>query len=320
MDNKISNVEIFNLLQKVSSDLKNELALIKEQLNSREQFLEEIKIENLELREANSKLENRVKILEKRNREKNLVIYNIEEVADTPLENTVINFLATKLQVTLDKREINNVYRIGKQSAIVHRKRPILLKLVSFLKKHEIVSKLSGLKGTGISVSEDLSPEDREKRRTLYMHYRSAKASGYPAKLYGDRVLINGIAYKYSDLKNTALPSADSTKSLRLSTLPGSTSAPASPARSLGQVEDDRDNLELGEISTEGIRQAADKYNCVFESQRSDKPRYSNQKQNIVSGLKHPKNQKEKQPIETRSRTGSKSSVSSAGSGKKNRS
>lgn len=67
------------------------------------------------------------------------------------------------------------------------------------------MSKASGLKGTKIGISEDLTKEQQEQRKVIYDHYKAAKERNYKAKLYNNGVNINGTFYKYEDLKNQDL-------------------------------------------------------------------------------------------------------------------
>lgn len=53
-------------------------------------------------------------------------------------------------------------------------------------------AKVQELKGTGISIAHDLTPDDRIARKILYKHLITAREQDSNAKIKDDKVLVDG--------------------------------------------------------------------------------------------------------------------------------
>lgn len=282
---EISNEEIYTLLKSVAqqnNEIKNEITLIRTQMNTLDLEISNIKQVNEKLKEENKTLKRRVEGIEKQTRENNLILYNVEELEDTQLHQQISELMRNRLDVSLDLRDISNIYRLGRRSD--SKNRPIILKLTSFLKKTEILGKASGLKGTRIGISEDLTGEQRDQRKIIYDHYKAARERGYPAKLHRNGVNINGTFYKYEDLKDQDIVIQQFARVSVSTSKRKSVSAPSSP-----NTNSLLDSISAGANSEEAVT-------------------YLNQDKSAGS---RPKNQVSQPAVETRSRANSKSSTSS---------
>lgn len=194
--------EVYTLLKSVSYQNTE----IKNKLDSLEKEILDIRKENSELKGKNIELTTQVKSLERKDRENNLVFYNVKYSNEKELHDIIIHFLREKLNITLPLNEIVRVYRLGKFN---NREisPPVLLKLTTYLRKREILINTGKLKGTGVSISEDLSEEERNRRKLIYSCYKAAKLRNCSAKLYKDKVIVDGKTFKYEDLvSQKALP------------------------------------------------------------------------------------------------------------------
>ncbi|CAG9759995.1 unnamed protein product [Ceutorhynchus assimilis] len=90
--------------------------------------------------------------------------------------------------------DIDNVCVFGKS-------RHILVKLTSFLKSREILTNCKKLKGTGVSISEDLSKEEREENKILRKHLKEAKEQKLNAYIKNNQLVVNGQAYTAEELQ-----------------------------------------------------------------------------------------------------------------------
>lgn len=232
----VSNDDIYTLLKSISdqnTEIKQEITLIRTQMNTLDHEISKVKQVNVRLNEENRTLKIRLQKVERLSRENNLILYNIEDLGDEQLFQQIVELVGNRLGIPLNLHDISNLYRLGKKSAL-GKNRPIILKLTSYLKKKEILGNASRLKGTRIGISEDLTEEQREQKKIIYDHYKAARGKNYPAKLYNSGVSINGIFYRYEDLKNQE-PLIQHTDGI-----PGtsfnrrSTSAPSSPNRNIG--------------------------------------------------------------------------------------
>lgn len=135
------------------------------------------------LKEGNAQLRNKCDVLEKRletqdetilqmerrlNRN-NVIIYGIDEKEmESELAKNIVEVLNTKLEIDINKGDIEQVYRIGKRK-INESPRPIRLLLINNIVKNKIVQTKSKLKGTKIFINDDLPKtlriREAEKRR-----------------------------------------------------------------------------------------------------------------------------------------------------------
>lgn len=133
---EISNEEIYNLLKSVveqNKEIKNEITLLRTQMNTIDREILNVKQINEKLSEDNKTLKIKIQKIEKQSRESNLILYNIEELEDTQLVQQIIELVGDRLHVPLDLHDISNIYRLGKKND--SKSRPVILKLTSFLKK-----------------------------------------------------------------------------------------------------------------------------------------------------------------------------------------
>lgn len=127
--------------------------------------------------------------LSKIGREKNLIIYNIEDKAEynTDVTQTVRRIFE---QVKLDIPDValDDAFRLGK----VKGSRPILVKFISARWVHLVFEKVEELKQFKITISNDLTREERdEKRKLLQLRYNLRKA-GHKADIKRNQLLLNG--------------------------------------------------------------------------------------------------------------------------------
>lgn len=274
-DNNVTNQDIYDLIQQVinqNNDLKTEIANLKENLNSKNEIIDKLGEKVVALEETNKLLKERVYITEKKLKRNNIIIFGLQENENVPLLDIIKNFFEEKLNVQLLNADIDDVYRIGRKLANSSQ-RPIVVRLASNLKKRGIFNNIRLLKDTGISVADDLTEREREERKLLNQHCRIAKSKGYSAKQRGNKLIINGKWYTYEDLRDC--------------TLPEETTAHAGPSQ----------RKSLSAPNTPQPDQAA---GFVFENPLS---------QQLVKGSAGRKGASSRDvTVETRSRSGSKSS------------
>ncbi|KAJ8949944.1 hypothetical protein NQ317_011059 [Molorchus minor] len=95
--------------------------------------------------------------------------------------------------------QIINAFRLGKSS---NEKRPVVLQILSYTAKLDILKNRAKLKGTGIFVNEDLIKEDRENRQILVKKLKEARTNNKEARIKGKNIIIDGISYNSKQLQN----------------------------------------------------------------------------------------------------------------------
>lgn len=141
-------------------------------------------------------LQNRCLLLERNLRRNNVVIFGMNLITDNLLHET-LKTLNRYLKTSFVASDINNIRRIGKGQQT-----PVVLEFVSYLRKRSVFENVKNLKGTGISVGNDLCKEDRESNKVLVQYLKKAKAENIKAYIKGGKLMIDGKAYTVAELQN----------------------------------------------------------------------------------------------------------------------
>lgn len=165
--------------------------------------MENLKLENKQLKEQVVSQEIKIKTLERETRRKNLVIKGVqesgrEEVAETIVKvSEIMESMGVKLDPT---RDIDEARRLG--HPVMGKKRPILLKLTTGSKKREILMKTKELRGTNVWIDEDYTRETQEERKQLMAPLKEARGKGHRAYIRHNKLIIDEEAYvmKHSEL------------------------------------------------------------------------------------------------------------------------
>lgn len=204
MPDKITNEQLYSLLLKIekqNTGIKEDIDELKKISGSQAAGLEEAKQKIKELTVENESLKKRVEFLDRETRRNNVILFGIKEVDRRLLASHLIDLVSQKLGIGLRLEDINGVTYLGKQQD--NKPRPVKLELISNLKKAEIFRNVRKLKGTGISLSDDLAKEERAERKLVYHRFKEAKDQGRSAKLVRGGVIIDDKKYRYGELKGT---------------------------------------------------------------------------------------------------------------------
>lgn len=116
-----------------------------------------------------AQLQTKVDYLENQSRRNNIVIRGVEgdagEKTWRDVESKVVSVIQTNLGVDLCQSDIERAHRVFRSKAVP---KPIVVKLLSYKKKEEILGKRYKLKGTDIVIQEDFSDRIIEERQKLY--------------------------------------------------------------------------------------------------------------------------------------------------------
>ncbi|XP_059471465.1 uncharacterized protein LOC132194305 isoform X1 [Neocloeon triangulifer] len=145
--------------------------------------------ENAKLSVRVTQLENRLASHEADLRRKNLVVFGVPTA--TNLQSAVGDLLFNKLKLPHRPQDelLEATFRIGKEDAA---KRPVILKFKTDQVKFSVMKNVANLKGTGIVVSDDLTPEERKVRRKLVEAHKTARKLGVQSKLRRRGLELNG--------------------------------------------------------------------------------------------------------------------------------
>lgn len=126
-----------------------------------EQYFELLKMqfETFEL-EITSSLEDLKNELIQKSFSKNILVYGIEENVEEEVFSTVTNLFKSRLNINVNKDQLNNCFRMGKKlekhKDDVPKHRPIVVEFVTQWMRDSVFSKKSKLKGSNIVMVEML--------------------------------------------------------------------------------------------------------------------------------------------------------------------
>ncbi|XP_073986134.1 uncharacterized protein [Rhodnius prolixus] len=176
-------------LKRMLTELRNDL--VKEMEQNRKVVSDEI---NKFLKQTTDKLEvfnAKINFVEREFRHKNIIIYGIEDEFRSywDLENYIIEFINSKLELNLSASDFDHIRRLGRKEE-GRKSRPILLKLTTLRNKLMIVKNSFKLRGCKIFISEDYNREEKERRKLFYPQLLEARKQGKYAVLRHDKLII----------------------------------------------------------------------------------------------------------------------------------
>lgn len=186
----LSTRELYDLLRKSQEEQTEKLT--SEFAKNREEFNKKIRSTQKSIKSLNDKY----LTVERKLRKNNIIVFGLEVRPDKVLEDT-LKLLNQKLTLKLEKGDINNIYLIGKEE----KKRGVLIEFISYLSKQDIFKNVSKLKGSKISITNDLCPTDRETQKVLVEHLRQARSENKQAKIKGFHIEIEGQTFSAGDLE-----------------------------------------------------------------------------------------------------------------------
>lgn len=176
------------LFEQVKIEMSNQTKEIIAQLDDK---LAPFTWELQQLRSENDVLRKKVYYLEKQTRSNNIILYGIRESEDSSkkLMELVKKILKEDLNIIVEDRDINSIYRVGKIRKQNEKGRPILISFVNNWMKSDIMKNKKKLKNN-IFASEDYPKEILNKRKELLPKLEEERAKGHFAVISYDKLII----------------------------------------------------------------------------------------------------------------------------------
>lgn len=180
-----------NNLQSFFDQMKIEMTKQTDDIMMRiDEKLVPFRLEMQELRTENEKLKEKIYHLKKHKRLNNLILYGVKETEKSTVD--LIEIIKKKfkddLGITLEQRDVNTIYRIGKNKMENEKERPILLVFVNLWKKNEIMANKKKLKNMYVSV--DYPKEILDTRKKLLPKLEEERKKGNYAFINYDKLII----------------------------------------------------------------------------------------------------------------------------------
>lgn len=145
------------------------------------------KIEQLE--EANDSQERRLDTIERTQRQRNLIIFGVEEEERgyDDLTQIMLSILNDTMKVNCSFFEMQAIRRVGRKG---DRPRPIIFTLTTLGRKIEIQKKWKTLQNTNYAIAEDYPPKVLEKRKSLIEQAKLEKEKGNRVLVKYDKLIV----------------------------------------------------------------------------------------------------------------------------------
>ena len=85
-------------------------------------------------------------------------MHGVEEQEQENTDNIVLNVIKEHLDIELSVKDLDRSHRIGKRNSNSKR-RPIMVKFISYNNRREIFNNKKRIKGTSVSIAESLTAE-----------------------------------------------------------------------------------------------------------------------------------------------------------------
>lgn len=185
--------EIKRLLQNIQKDINETKESIKSTETLLSQKIDE-KFNNMQIKmnqiEGTVDLqEKRLDVLEKQIRQRNIVLFGVEEKEHNYEElcDNILTIFKMYLKIDCSALEIESLKRIGRKGDKI---RPVIITISTLRRKIEILRKKQLLAQTKLYIKEDYPPKILEKRKQLNDKLREEREKGNRAFLKYDKLVV----------------------------------------------------------------------------------------------------------------------------------
>lgn len=185
--------ELKQLMLEQFDKLNTKIDANNEKFAKLDEELRQVKLDNIEIKKEMDLKDGKIRYLENKIKENNLVLYGIQEeeheVADA-LENKVVKVFQDGMSVEVLKSDISTTYRVGRETN--GRTRPIIVKFLSQKIKKEVMDNKRNLKGSNIYINNDMNAEDRKEAQEARYIFKWLKAEGRDVSIRGSKLILDG--------------------------------------------------------------------------------------------------------------------------------
>lgn len=190
----ITGKQIYDEILKNRNDIKNYIEASETRLLLR---FEELRNHVTNLEKENKQLKEEVELLKAAQNLKNIVIFGLNKKKEDITPQNLCTTLNNLLGVELNASDIDDCFPLSKSDNC-----PIKIKFQSNLVKKNILRSCRKLKGTNISISQDLTKKQQQDNKILRKHLFLAKQEEKYKQCFirGNRLFVDGTSYGVEDL------------------------------------------------------------------------------------------------------------------------
>lgn len=170
------------------------------------------RLENMETSHAEFKNEANIRMsnIEKRlleqeinDKKRNIILHKIEENEKSQEELTaaIVEFLASKVDSSIDIKDIDFIYRLGKKTQTP---RPVLVGFRSLYIKEKVKKAKSKFLEDSIGISDDFPKIVKDNRKIIAPIVNSLYGKGFKVYMKQDKIIVNGEQWTFERAKKVA--------------------------------------------------------------------------------------------------------------------
>ncbi|XP_064469971.1 uncharacterized protein LOC135384713 [Ornithodoros turicata] len=205
LSNQASDSQVLLSIRQSQNETEKSLTELSRKVNQIESEVRNLQTLKATVSEASDKLisleckvaslTSKVEDVEARSRRNNLLIFGLEETTGES-QNDLFAIVKEKIfrdHLNVTPTSIERVHRLGSRQQ--GKTRPVILKLFNYTEKIEILKNCWRLKGSPLSISEDLPLRVRQARKNLMASASDEKSRGCKVRLVYDKLFINDVIY-----------------------------------------------------------------------------------------------------------------------------
>lgn len=149
-----------------------------------------------QLENENIALKQKVESLERRQNLNNIVIFGLNKKREEVTFDYIRKKLETLLEINLAVHEIKDIRSLGFEGNC-----PMKIEFASNATKRRIFTNCKKLAGTGISIANDLTHQQRQELAVLKRHLKTHRQNtGIKSFIKGSKLIVDGIGYSVKEL------------------------------------------------------------------------------------------------------------------------
>ncbi|KAG5874245.1 hypothetical protein JTB14_028122 [Gonioctena quinquepunctata] len=209
----IESKRIIEEIQQNRVELKNAIEASEARIQLR---IEESNERIRQLETENSILKLEIEKLERQQKKGNIVIFGLNKERHEITFDVIRNELKSLLQIDVSLNQIKDIYSLGSS-----KNSPVKVEFASNITKKQVFANCKKLKGTGISISQDLTTRQREELAVLKRHLQTHKQNkNENAYIKGNKLVVNKIEYTVQQLLDFEGGKDEGTKSRSVPSTP----------------------------------------------------------------------------------------------------
>jgi hypothetical protein len=198
MDTKINPLDArMTTANESLAELKDAIGDLRQQRAEDAEKLNAVLIENQQLKEKISALENKIEKHDSQLRRKNCVVYGIPDDG-RDFFPVVEDIFFNKMEI--NKRPLSEMIEYGYRIGKVKGRRPILLQFVSESRKEQVMRRVGCLKGTKVVFADDRTPEEQRIRKVVVQAHKEAQNLGFSSRVRRNGLFVNGKLVPHNEL------------------------------------------------------------------------------------------------------------------------